>query len=278
MTTARFENEFKPIVSNIEWASGPSEDVQLFRNKKLLTGTVRFGTKVLRVGAFCIGEMGLAPAAAAASQLIDQFRPRMLLMLGMCCGFRQEKCQNKSKLGDVIIARSSACWDEGRYGELDKESFFFNRAVPLPLDRELDSLISSLEETEMSAFREAMRPTWSEGSSTRLRRKFGRDAGDFPEAKFGLLLSGSSVIAHDVKGDEIIERFPSALGLEMETFAIYKAANLAVGVRPAVLSVKGVADFGDGSKHKKFQSLASRLSYDVGKEIIAKYFERTALT
>lgn len=148
--------------------------------------------------------------------------------------------------------------------------------VRVPVDRELDSLISSLEETEMSAFKEAMKHTWSESGSIRLRRKFSADTGDFPEAKFGLLVSGSSVIAHDVKGDEIIDRFPSALGLEMETFAIYKAASLAVGVRPVVLSIKGVADFGDGSKHKKFQSLASRLSYDIGREIITKYFENTA--
>jgi nucleoside phosphorylase/CheY-like chemotaxis protein len=274
LMTARFDNEFRPIVQNIEWASGPNEEINLFRNKKLLTGTVRFGDRVLRVGAFCIGEMGMSAAAAAATQLVHQLRPRMLLMLGMCCGFRQEKCQSKSKLGDIIIARSAACWDEGRYGELEKESFFFNRALPLSVHDDLDSLISSLVETEMAAFQASMKRTWSERRSILLRKEFAEDTGEYPEPKYGLLLSGSSVVAHELKGDEIIDRFPNALGLEMETFAVYKAAALTVGVKPIVLSIKGVADFGNGSKHKKFQGLASRLSYDIGREIITRYFEK----
>lgn len=273
MMTARFENEYKPVVENIKWVTGPNEEIQLFRNKKLVTGTIRCGDRLLRVGVFCIGEMGLAAAAAATSQLVDQLRPRMLLMLGMCCGFRQEKCQNKSKLGDVIIARTAACWDEGRYGELDQESFFFNRALPLSVNDELDSLISSLVETETDNFRAAMKETWSNRKVAALKRTFAGDIGIFPELKYGLLLSGSSVIAHDVKGDEIIDRFPSALGLEMETFGVYKAAALSVGVKPIVLSVKGVADFGDGSKHKKFQALASRLSHDVGMEIVGRIWD-----
>ena len=84
----------------------------------------------------------------------------------------------------------------------------------------------------------------------------------------------SYVVAHDVKGDEIINRFPNALGLEMEIFGFFKAIELAVGAKPAMMAVKGVADFGDGSKHKLFQPLASRLSYCVASEIISNYFNR----
>jgi nucleoside phosphorylase len=122
--TARFETEFRPIVESMEGAAGPSDDLSLYKGKKLKVGSIRLGKFLMRVAIYCIEEMGLSPAAAATSQMITQFRPRMICVLGMCCGFRQEKCQNKSKLGDVIIVRESACWDEGTYAEVDNESFF----------------------------------------------------------------------------------------------------------------------------------------------------------
>jgi CheY-like chemotaxis protein len=122
--TARFETEFKPIVETIEWLNGPKDDLLLYRGKKLKTGQMRIANRELKVALYCIEEMGLSPAAAATAQLISQFRPKIVLVLGMCCGFRQEKCQNRSMLGDVIVVRESACWDEGKYAELDNTSFF----------------------------------------------------------------------------------------------------------------------------------------------------------
>jgi nucleoside phosphorylase len=217
--------------------------------------------------------MGLSPAAGAASQLIAQYRPRILCMLGMCCGFRQEKCQNKSKLGDVIIVRESACWDEGKYAELDRTSFFFNRAKTRVVDNQLDRLISSLVESDMRLLQSAMKPIWNGNAAVRLRKKFKDDSAEFPDVKYGLLVSGSSVIAHDVKGDEIISRFTNAIALEMEVYGVYTAVENTVGAKPIVLGIKGVADFGDGSKHKQFQSLASKLSYGVAKVVFEKYYD-----
>lgn len=274
LITARSANEFKPIVDHIDWSSGPSDDFQLFRDNKLKTGTIRFGRSVLRVAVFCVEEMGMASAASVASQLIDQFRPKMLVMLGMCCGFQQEQCQNRSALGDVIVVREAACWDEGKYGELAKGTFFFNRARNLTIDKPLDRLISSLLESDRDMFSNAIKGTWGERRSVSLRKKFKTDVCSFPDIKYGLLLSGSSVVANDVKGDEIITRFPNALGLEMEVFGVYKAVDRAVGAKPVVLAVKGVADFGNGAKHNEFQSLASRLSYCVAHEIIRMYFAK----
>jgi nucleoside phosphorylase/CheY-like chemotaxis protein len=270
--TARFETEYKPILADLEWATGPNDDLSLYRNRKLKVGTIRIGEHLLRVAIYCIEEMGLSSAAAATSQLIAQFRPRILCMLGMCCGFRQEKCQNKSKLGDVIVVRESACWDEGKYAELDNASFFFNRAKTRVINDQLDRVISSLVESEMAQFKSEMKVVWDERKSKSLRKKFSKDSAQFPDVKYGLLVSGSSVIAHDVKGDEIITRFTSAIALEMEIYGAYAAVDKAVGAKPMVLGIKGVADFGDGAKHKEFQSLASRLSYCVAKTILNGFY------
>jgi nucleoside phosphorylase len=134
----------------------------------------------------------------------------------------------------------------------------------------LDQVISSLVESGMDGLRSEMKGVWNERKSVSLRKKFKEDAAQFPDIKYGLLVSGSSVIAHDVKGDEIITRFTNAIALEMEIYGAYTAVDKIVGAKPVVLGIKGVADFGDGSKHKEFQSLASRLSYCVAKTIFEK--------
>jgi hypothetical protein len=47
--TARYETEFKPILDSIEWASGPSDDWSLFKDRKLKAGTVWLGNHLCRV-------------------------------------------------------------------------------------------------------------------------------------------------------------------------------------------------------------------------------------
>src|SRR5580704_7268344 len=61
--TARFETEFRPIVESMEGAAGPSDDLSLYKGKKLKVGSIRLGKFLMRVAIYCIEEMGLSPAA-----------------------------------------------------------------------------------------------------------------------------------------------------------------------------------------------------------------------
>jgi nucleoside phosphorylase len=128
-------------------------------------------------------------------------------------------------------------------------------------------------ESDMEELRAAMKGVWNQRKSRVLRRKFDNDTRAFPDVKYGLLVSGSSVIAHDVKRDEIITRFTNAIALEMEMYGAYTAVDRTMGAKPLVLGIKGVADFGDGAKHREFQSLAGRLSYCVASAILKRIFE-----
>jgi nucleoside phosphorylase len=83
-----------------------------------------------------------------------------------------------------------------------------------------------------------------------------------PEIKYGLVVSGSSVVADVAQIEEIMARQSGAIGLEMEIFGIYTAVQKSIGSKkPAVLGIKGVADFGDGEKHDHIQAHASILSF-----------------
>jgi nucleoside phosphorylase len=82
-----------------------------------------------------------------------------------------------------------------------------------------------------------------------LRQKYRDVMRSQPAIKVGMLVSGSSVIADEQQIAEIISRNPSAIGLDMETFGVYTAAQKCLGRKPSVIGIKGVADFGTVEKH-----------------------------
>ena len=75
------------------------------------------------------------------------------------------------------------------------------------------------------------------------------------------MVSGACVIDSESLIGTIEARFPRAFGLEMEAHSIYAAVECAIGLKPRTLVIKGVADFGDGTKAKPVQALASVGAY-----------------
>ena len=72
---------------------------------------------------------------------------------------------------------------------------------------------------------------------------------DVPSVRFGMLVSGSSVIADEDVVRDILQRHPTAIGLDMEMFGLFTAVDRCFGRRPSVLGIKGVADFGHRYVH-----------------------------
>jgi len=58
-------------------------------------------------------------------------------------------------------------------------------------------------------------------------------------------------------GQEVLKRFPSAVGLEMEIFGLYTAVEGGIGRRPEFIALKTAADFGTSAKKDDAQKLAS---------------------
>ena len=116
ITVARYQNEFEPVKKVLFPDDASSRGHPLWNRKYDHFGPLKLkdGTQY-RAALLCIGDTGLAPAAALASQAILVLRPRMVVMLGMCAGFKAKGIQ----LMDVLAARSSACWQEGKALERD---------------------------------------------------------------------------------------------------------------------------------------------------------------
>ena len=261
---ARYENEYKPILKRIKWQAPPVSRSSYFPAHHYASGRLIIDAgRSLRTTCLCIGEMGSTAAAALTSQAITIFRPQLVTMLGMCCGFKSPKSASPALLGDILFARATASWEEGKYLELQGGDlrFFQNRAVVRTVDNDLTPILISCVEAAKDELRPLSVNYINSNYVKAIKRECGDDMRAVPDYKVGMIVSGSSVIADTAKTDEIISRLPNALGLDMEIFGIFTAAQTAVGKKPSVFAVKGVADFGTGAKHKRTQAMASVLAF-----------------
>jgi nucleoside phosphorylase len=266
--TARYENEFLPVERCLLHTTEASGYPGWPGRIKIGTIAVK-GGRTLQGAICCVGEMGMAPAAAVASQAIATFRPRLLAMLGMCCGFKGDQCSSPRKLMDVIIAREVDCWEEGKYVDLALGTEFLNRSRGRMVDDAIRRQVETAVETTVETLKPMLRKFAGRGSVKRLRESFGAgEIRDIPDVKFAPMVSGSSVIADEAMVKEILDRTPKALGLDMELYGIYSAAEKCVGKRPSVLGIKGVADHGQVDKNDAAQYYASEASAVVFKALL----------
>ncbi|SIT77151.1 Nucleoside phosphorylase [Yoonia rosea] len=281
--TARKKNEYDPILQQIDWLgdyNAPRPELGEIRNT---FGKINLeaGASV-SIGVVCLDEMGLSHSAAVTAGLVSILRPRYLAMLGMCCGLKKIVRPDKAdrplnsicKLGDVIVARDTCCWDEGKYVDNDpsltESPFFNNRAVdksPDPVfwkrvDRFLDENEEELSNDIRSLYESYDLDVVQSGLIGDVF--FSADA----SVHWGPIVSGACVIDSDEMIDTIQTRFPRAIGLEMEAHSIYSASASTIGLQPNTLVIKGVADFGDGTKAKPVQAMASQASYRVFERIL----------
>lgn len=261
---ARYKKEFLPIADTL--LPGESVDTHPLWKKTARFGSIQVpGLRSLRTAICCIGEMGMAPAAAMTSQAIALFRPRLVGMLGMCCGFEIRECASPRQMLDVIVAREVCCWEEGRYQDESKNHpEFKNRSIPRQVDDRIRNALSGAIEEGVTTLEPALTAFAAEADYQEIRTHFGVEkVREIPDVQFSRLVSGSSVIADSQMIREILIRHSGALGLDMEMYGVYTAAEHSIGTPPSVVGMKGVADFGDAKKDKKAQVKASVASATV---------------
>lgn len=287
IVTARKRNEFDPIIDQIAWHGNFSRKRPEVKGMHNSFGRISLDeNKDLSVGIVCLDEMGLSHSSAVCTNLIHEFRPKYMAMLGMCCGLqkmpdpKKETASEKIKLGDIIVASNTSCWDEGRYEDEDPElkssPFFNNRAVnkaPQPdfwrtVDRFLDQHSSEIQK-DIETFYKASDPS-------KLRKELKKPTKFMTDAKIhrGAIVSGPCVIDSTEFISSIEHRFPRAIGLEMEAHSVYSASESCFGLRPNILVIKGVADFGDGTKAKALQKVASAASYKTYLKLLSGMFDQ----
>ncbi|KQQ73792.1 hypothetical protein ASF70_08305 [Rhizobium sp. Leaf321] len=286
IVVARADNEYVPILEAMQFEEGTLVEENRFLPAKASTGTwITHRSFTYKTAIVCIQRAGLASAAAVCGSAIAYFRPRIVTMLGMCCGLNRPGASERQNLGDVLIMSETHCWDEGRYSELiddgetlaapeaDKDDVTFFEARPASglISPKLRRIADAITEGDRIKLTERLAAVYARHESANIILKAGKKVPDFPKVRVGPNVSGSSVVAAKAQTAEIMKRYSPVFGLEMEAHAIYWATYMSIGERPEAICIKGIADFGDGSKSKEYQKIASLGSLLVFEQILDTY-------
>lgn len=97
--------------------------------------------------------------------------------------------------------------------------------------------------------------------------EFRRPDGSLVSAKAGQILSGEKLVDSLDYRDSLLEKYPEALGGEMEGAGLFAAADRA---KVEWIIVKAICDWGDGNKHKKYQALAAAAAVSLVEHVLGE--------
>lgn len=193
--------------------------------------------------------MGMTAAATLSMKLIEHFRPRYLIAVGITAGVALEDVEEQM-YGDVVVA--DEIWDyatgkfvspkesEIRYGNVG----FLPRPAVIRMNPELRRCVEKAarsEENQCHVF-------------------------------IGAMATGSAVVANrEVLDKQIHSQFRHTVGLDMEAYGIAYAAENATAPRPAHVIIKSVSDFADNNKNDQYQKFAAYTSAEFARLLFEKY-------
>ncbi|MDX2274292.1 MAG: hypothetical protein NW206_02485 [Hyphomonadaceae bacterium] len=214
---------------------GEARYTHVYRESALST---RSG-KVLRVVATASTSMGLTAAAIATTQLIMQFRPRLVVMVGIAAGTHS----GDKQFGDVLVADPSVDYNSGKVVDVQGIRDFLPDPYPIGLNPRLRSVLQKYS-GDPSVF-QRIRDQWGGELPVKANR-----------AHIGPLGAADQVIDDHSRILEITSHWRKLVGVEMETYAVYRACHESPEPKPRFVSFKAVCDFA-ANKGDSWQAYAA---------------------
>jgi len=220
----------------------------LCRNILYRTGTLTLDDNEKRVVCASLSQMGPVSATHAATVLLQEFRPRVLVMSGICGGFADEVA-----IGDLIVAEKSWDWQAGKWGETGRLAAAADQrdgsAELVALSHDVAAVLAAAHAGYKGA-----RPDMA------------------PNVVAGPMVTGSAVIASPDIQRVFREQHRKMVGVDMECYGLYYAAENHAGPPVKVLCAKAVSDLADQAKGDDFQRYCSHISAVAVLEILRRYF------
>lgn len=216
--------------------------------------------KQIKIIAACAIRMGMPATGALTMKIITTFRPKFIVMTGIMAGVT-----GRVALGDLVIIDPSWDWGSGKWisddeGEQEKAKSLF---LVDPYQFTLDTLIKK----EISLLAS------DEGYLFALRKSYGMSAPNTDlVVHIGAVASGASVLSDKETFNKIKDQHRKLLGVEMEAYALFTAAECASRPKPIAFCVKSVVDFGDSDKTDDYQGYGAFISSRFAKDLIVALF------
>jgi len=175
-----------------------------------------------------MGSVGSGASRVAVAEACATWALQAVVMAGVAFGADPAR----QGFGDVLVSSQIISYEEQRVG---------NR-------REYRGPIAEASRTLIDRFRNVL--DWS----------FPRGDGTVCGHTIGPILSGEKLVANTHRKGELLDRFPDAIGGEMEGRGLYASA---VDAKVDWILVKGICDWGDETKHNAAQPLAAAAAVDL---------------
>jgi nucleoside phosphorylase len=190
---------------------GTAKFSHVFRTTELVTES---GKRLRVVGTACT-SMGLTAAAIATTHLVLQYRPRIVVMVGIAAGTRS----GDKQFGDVLVADPSVDYNSGKIVVENGVRGFQPDPYPIGLNPRLRTVLNRYRSnTEMFA---AIRAGWTGKVPTAANR-----------LHVGPVGAADQVIDDASRVVEIQQHWRKLIGVEMETYGVYRACLEAPDPKP----------------------------------------------
>lgn len=187
-------------------------------------------------------RIGMVASAVTAIKLINQFRPRILVMPGICAGIRGE-----TKFGDIIFANTVWDWQSGKLRSVNNEPEFSSDPHQIHAPAIVKTRLEQLA---------LQKRLWS--------GIYDDYNGNKPDhgisIHIGPVATSSAVLANASTLKQIQTQNRKLVGVEMEGYGMYAGALYSNEPRPLTFTLKSVVDFGDEQKDDRYHDYAAYTS------------------
>ncbi len=248
--TALRDPELKAVLST--WNAVLEPEELLTRSVLVQRGTLTYDGKVKHVAFAHPAQMGLVAAVHATEALLQAFKPRILIMTGICGGFSEHV-----RVGDLVVADKSWDWQAGKWTQEG-------------------TLISAPDQKDASSELVAI----AQGIKSKLNDFQSAFQGNTPPERANLvtgpMVSGSSVVASTDIQDVFRKQHRKMVAVDMECYGMYYAAAMTAGPVPKTICIKSVSDLADRTKADDFHRYCSYMSARVALRIMQNYWKSIA--
>lgn len=172
--------------------------------------------------------MGLTSAAILTTQLIMRYRPRLVVMVGIAAGTRA----GGKQFGDVLVADPSIDYNSGKLVDDNGTQRLQPDPHPVGIAKRIRAvLLRYSQDTELF---DGFRDNWK-GKTPEMPNRL----------HVGAVGAADQVIDNPDKIKEIQLSWRKLIGLEMETYGVYRACEESPAPSPRHVAFKAVCDFGE---------------------------------
>ncbi|MBB5353673.1 nucleoside phosphorylase [Haloferula luteola] len=199
------------------------------------------------------GSMGSASAAILTQRIISEYRPKVILLLGIAAGSRGEVI-----IGDVVFGNYVFTHDSGKRKLKGDEVVF--EPSPHPLNVDLGTAARVAEPGQAAEIMcEAVHAWPAPVPDGRLKLRVGPVA------------CGNQVIATaDVMKELAARQDRKLLALDMESHGVILTCESESEPKPRGFVLKGICDYADESKADDFQPFAAFMSAMVARKLVER--------